>query len=618
MQGNLESLPIKKVLPTPDNPRRVLPTDPAVVELSESIRAHGLLQPVLARPHPKRKGFYDLRAGARRLAAAKLADLAEIPAFVRDMTDQEALEVTVVENLLREELSPLEEASGVQLCLDRGWTAAVIADHIGKTPSWVLRRARLTKLSATWRKRIEDPGEPFSDWPAAHLELVARLDPDVQDLLLKKTHAWRWYRDGKMTTGQLERIIGDFTRELRKAPWRLDDVALVEEAGACCDCLKRSSARPGLFDEIDMDDPKEAKRDQCLDPRCWSRKAIAYTKAKAEDLQEKHGAVIFVQDHLHGEACDPKMEKDSVSEWQVNRSKKDVQGAKPCLVISGPRAGTWFWGRRGGSSPDLAGSVKGKGKAVEDKGDPDRRRRMAAHFAAAHVAVVAVASEWMRSWYSPLNILGRLPGSEKNGLSQALLSVVKHYILESEGRGLYGRHFAAVDWMRKSLGMPQTKQADVRTASGSDFDLVDADPEELETLIGSDVAANIDRVMAFGIYDALLDVWFEKGILTSGQVEISPHQIATAGEGFRVPRLFLESHQKADLLIIARELDVETVKPSMRVADVVDAILDADLPAGSLTKDLAGVFGREYAERPKVRKSSSRRSTSKAKPKRKK
>lgn len=143
----IQQLPIDKVIPTPDNPRTIDPYSPAMKELTKNIEEVGILSPVLVRPHPEKPGCYDLRAGERRWRAAKLLGMKTINAIVREMSDQDAKKITVIENLHREDLSPLEEGRGIQTLLDAGWETKAIAAELGKAPSWVVRRAQLTKLS---------------------------------------------------------------------------------------------------------------------------------------------------------------------------------------------------------------------------------------------------------------------------------------------------------------------------------------------------------------------------------------------------------------------------------------------------------------------------------------
>mgnify|MGYP001594862614 FL=1 len=103
-------LPIECLRPSPLNPRRRL--DPqAMKELTDSVRAHGILQPLLVRPVDGGKKF-EVVFGHRRLAAAKTAKLEDVPCAVRQLTDQEALEIGLIENLQREDVHPLDEADG--------------------------------------------------------------------------------------------------------------------------------------------------------------------------------------------------------------------------------------------------------------------------------------------------------------------------------------------------------------------------------------------------------------------------------------------------------------------------------------------------------------------------
>lgn len=107
----LRMVPVEDVVPTPDNPRKRIDTKaPDFLELVESVKALGILQPLVARPHPTQAGKLDLRAGHRRHEAARAAGLAEVPVMVREMSDRVAMEVTVLENLQRVDLTPMEEA----------------------------------------------------------------------------------------------------------------------------------------------------------------------------------------------------------------------------------------------------------------------------------------------------------------------------------------------------------------------------------------------------------------------------------------------------------------------------------------------------------------------------
>lgn len=132
--------------PNPFQPRGPI-SDEDLQELVASIRAQGLLQPILARPDHHRPGRFQIVAGERRWRAAKLADIASIPCFIRDMPDSEAGAAALVENLQRRDLNPIEEAEGFRrLIEDFGLTQEQLGTAIGKSRSHVANLLRLLAL----------------------------------------------------------------------------------------------------------------------------------------------------------------------------------------------------------------------------------------------------------------------------------------------------------------------------------------------------------------------------------------------------------------------------------------------------------------------------------------
>ncbi len=122
-------------------------TDSDLAELAASIRVQGVLQPLLVRPHPDRRGHYQIIAGERRWRASRLAGLSEVPCFVRAMTDADASAAALVENLQRQDLNPIEEAQGFKRLLDDfGLTQEELGKAIGKSRSHVANCLRLLNL----------------------------------------------------------------------------------------------------------------------------------------------------------------------------------------------------------------------------------------------------------------------------------------------------------------------------------------------------------------------------------------------------------------------------------------------------------------------------------------
>ena len=139
-------VPIELVHPGPFQPRHNF-DDEQLQSLAESIRANGILQPILVRRHPQTPNAFEIVAGERRWRAAQIAQLHEVPVLIRELGDREALELAIVENVQRQDLSPLEEADGYRRLLDEfGNTQEDLAKHVGKSRSHIANTLRLLNL----------------------------------------------------------------------------------------------------------------------------------------------------------------------------------------------------------------------------------------------------------------------------------------------------------------------------------------------------------------------------------------------------------------------------------------------------------------------------------------
>ena len=139
----LLAVPVEQLAPNPYQPRKTFSPD-ALDELAASIKVSGLLQPIVVRRRGER---YEILVGERRWRAARQAGLAEVPVVVRDASDAEALELALAENLLREDLNPLEEADAYQrLMAEFGWTQDELARRIGRDRSSIANALRLRRL----------------------------------------------------------------------------------------------------------------------------------------------------------------------------------------------------------------------------------------------------------------------------------------------------------------------------------------------------------------------------------------------------------------------------------------------------------------------------------------
>ena len=143
----IETLPLREIEPDPGQPRKTF-DDETLAELSASIAEHGLLQPIAVRPKPS--GGYLIVAGERRWRASRMAGLTEVPVIVKDVTDEQAMELALVENLQREDLDPVEEAAGIRELMTRcDLTQEQAARKLGKSRSALANSLRLLGLPET-------------------------------------------------------------------------------------------------------------------------------------------------------------------------------------------------------------------------------------------------------------------------------------------------------------------------------------------------------------------------------------------------------------------------------------------------------------------------------------
>ena len=154
--GPLRALPIEALEPGPFQPRGAMEAAP-LQELADSIREHGVLQPILVRPKPGAGGRYEIVGGERRWRAAQLVPLHEVPVVVRDFGDREAMAAALVENLQRQDLNALEEAEGYRRLVDEfDLTQDALGQAVGKSRSHVANTMRLLALPDRVRELVRD------------------------------------------------------------------------------------------------------------------------------------------------------------------------------------------------------------------------------------------------------------------------------------------------------------------------------------------------------------------------------------------------------------------------------------------------------------------------------
>ena len=193
-QAQIREVPTGRILPNPAQPRLSYEEE-SLVELADSIREHGVLQPILVRPVG---GQFELIAGERRWRASRMAQRESIPAIVVEFDDETALEVSIIENLQREDVSPLEEAAMFRKMTDLGYSFRQLAQKIGKDKGYVENRIRLAEAPAEIRELVSLRKDTLSH----AYELMKVKDERTRRRLAKKVAA------GELTLSRLRTITG--------------------------------------------------------------------------------------------------------------------------------------------------------------------------------------------------------------------------------------------------------------------------------------------------------------------------------------------------------------------------------------------------------------------------
>ncbi len=182
---NLREIPIGDISPNPQQPRKTFNID-RLRELAASMRQSGVLQPIVVR---RAGNGYELIVGERRLRAAQMAGMERVPAVIREATNAEALELALVENLLREDLNPMEEAEAYQrLLAEFGWTQEELAGRVGKDRSSIANCLRLLKLPAIIQEDLR-----AGRLTMGHARALLSLTGEAAQLKLREeilAHSW--------------------------------------------------------------------------------------------------------------------------------------------------------------------------------------------------------------------------------------------------------------------------------------------------------------------------------------------------------------------------------------------------------------------------------------------
>ena len=274
--GQYAPLKLAAMHSSPTNPRKTYP-EAELIELANSIKTNGVINPITVRI--AFGGEYEVVAGNRRYRAAIMAGLTEIPCIVRDLTDEQVLDMQIEENLHRQDVPPLEEAEAFQSLLEsKRLTISELAGRLNKSESYVMRRLKLNELHEVYRPFVE-----AGALATTTAEVIASYPPDTQKSLFKEI-SWesgdtRHFQD---TRSVREKFKWKACSELSKAMWPLDRADLQPGLQACTNCPKNTAIATLLF-------PDATDGARCTDKACWKVKETVW-KAIALKEWEEHCA----------------------------------------------------------------------------------------------------------------------------------------------------------------------------------------------------------------------------------------------------------------------------------------------------------------------------------------
>lgn len=360
--GELRLIALQAIEPDPQNARKSFDKK-KFAELVKSVKSKGVLQAILLRPLPGENGHakYRIVAGERRFRAATEAGLTEIPAYVKALSDEEAFSAGLVENLLREDLHPLDEAEGyLRLREELKLSVRQIAERVAKEPRYVARWLSLTNL-------IAEAQEDFrrERLTLAHVLELCRLAPEIQPHALASCYESKSVRGNEgegndfvadktqpaLPVGMLQEWIASHIHlNLQTAPFQLEDARLRADGLTCLHCPQRSGYDKLLFADIQ-------ERDTCLNPLCYQAKLRCWLDLVKAEVEAKQGRpAVFISAYYgwHDSAADT-LHRD---QYQLLRKKAErCAFAERAVSADGAEIGKVQWICREPSCKDHLGRV---------------------------------------------------------------------------------------------------------------------------------------------------------------------------------------------------------------------------------------------------------------------
>ncbi|CAL1519175.1 ParB/RepB/Spo0J family partition protein [Chitinophaga sp. MM2321] len=255
----------------------------AVKELGADIAVHGVISSLTVRQMAT--GRYELVAGERRFRAAQLIQLESLPVVVRTLTDQQAREIQLSENLHREDPHPLDESNGIAMLQSEGMSIDEIVLRLGKSKSFIYNRIKLAQLAEELKELF------FADKiNLSEATEIANLSSESQNEFFVK-YCGNW-EDESFALRHFKDMLSKYKYDLTHAPFDISDSQLIPNAGPCGSCPFNSATLHSLF-------PEMAKQSNCTNKSCYKNKCLAHAEISLRELINEHQpAAILVSGSL--------------------------------------------------------------------------------------------------------------------------------------------------------------------------------------------------------------------------------------------------------------------------------------------------------------------------------
>lgn len=327
------------LFPSPTNPRKHF-NEEKLKDLSESIKVSGVIEPIIIRHAPEMEGLmtdeegryitgkYEVVAGERRYRASKLAEQKTIPAILRELTDEQVIEIQATENLQREDVNAADQAESFEMWINlkmhqnqeltRAKAEEDLAIMIGKSRQWIVKMLSLLNLIEYFRNLFAQDNMSLQE-----ALMISRLTEKNQKACLE------YVKDRRSVSAQdLEYFIQrSIMMDLSRVPFSVSDPDLVPAAGTCVACPKRTGANTLLFPDI-------KDKDVCTDRVCFTAKLVAFVDKKVEEFTAAGEEFVLICNKWNDH--DVKIQKYIQKGFLKQDDYKQIHGKNECEhVIKG-------------------------------------------------------------------------------------------------------------------------------------------------------------------------------------------------------------------------------------------------------------------------------------------